>query len=449
MRIDEFDHTLVCDAEDLQSVLSYFKDYRVLPDYIECTILEIILKQLNFVVHDTKTIDDYFQLIPDEIVEDFIYNINSMFSTRQKADYTNRHLSYLLYYLPANVFKVWKPLLDLLIGGLLKPTMNILDVGTGPGSIPIGIIEFYRLLANSFPKITFSLSFTLIDAEKKFLQIAEEMINSIKEVNTLNLCVEINKSIHKKLDANNLYTDDNNFDLITMSNFLNIKEGSNYENALAVIDSLKKLLKIDGSIIIIEPGDEICSRSLKGIRNEVVNSNMLSVYSPCVGIWEEKNRYDCQCFSMVRCFWEVPRIYKILISKGLGKAGRIDIPFNYIVLRRDKRKKYDVFRNAQHYIKLADLKQRTGNKVNIKAIIRTVIIQGKNINISLCDGSCGFSVDSKAVWVNTSEEQLKSFGISIPFIAAERITLKKVLVKQVGEKIVLTIDKDTRIAIDY
>ncbi len=449
MRIDEFDHTLVCDEEDLQTVLSYVKDYRVLPDYIESSILKIILERRRNLAHDIKTIDDYFQFITDDEVEAFIYDINSMFFAHSKADYTSRHLSYLLYYLPANVFKVWKPLLDLLIRSLLKPTMNILDVGTGPGSIPLGIIEFYRSLANSFPKIPFSLNITLIDAEKEFLLIAEKMINSIKEVVTPNLCIVIKNLIHKKLDAGSLHVEPKNFDLITMSNFLNIREGGNNENAVTFIDSLKKMLQVDGSIIIIEPGDETSSRSLKKIRNEVVNNNILNIFSPCIGIWEEKSKYDCQCFSMVRCFWEVPRIYKFLISKGLNKAGRIDVPFNYIVLRRDKIKKYEVNSNSQHYTKLADLKQHNGNKVNVMAMIRTVIIQGNKIKVSLCDGSCGFSDDSKAVWVSTSEEQLKSFGINNPFIAAERITLRKVTVKQVGDKIDLDIKKDTRIAIDY
>lgn len=449
MRIDDFDHTLVCDEEDLQTVLAYFKDYRVLPDYIEISVLKIILSQFNKGFHDFKTVDDYFRLIPDHYINKIIKDINSMFYPQSKAEYSNRYLAYLLYYLPANVFKIWKPLLDLQLKNVLKPHIRVLDVGTGPGSIPIGIIEYYRSLAESFPEISFSVSFTLIEAEEEFLKIAREMIASAKAITTQNLDINIENLLCEKIDAKSKFNNLKKFDIITMSNFLHVNEGENSRNATSIINTFKNLLEEDGSLIVIEPGDQISSKSLKRIRNEVVNNNVLNVFSPCIGIWEDKNNYNCQCFSMVRSFWKIPRIYEYLVTKGLSKARRIDVPFNYVVLRHDKTKKYEITRNSQHYVKLADLKQYSSQIVNVIALIRTVIQKGNMVNIALCDGSCEFSEDSKAIWVSISEEQLQYFGINIPLIAAEKITLKKVMVNQVGEKINLEIEKRTIITIDY
>lgn len=354
-----------------------------------------------------------------------------------------------MYYLPANVFKVWKPLLDLQLKNVLKPRIRVLDLGTGPGSIPIGIIEYYRSLAESFPEISFSVSFTLIEAEGEFLKIAKEMIAAAKAIITPNLDTNVENLLCERIDEKSKLNNLKKFDIITMSNFLNVNEGENIRNAITIINLLKEIMEDDGSLIVIEPGDQISSSSLKRIRNEVVNNNVLNIFSPCIGIWKDKNKYNCQCFSMVRCFWKIPRIYEYLVAKGLNKAKRIDVPFNYVVLRKDKTKKYEITRNSQHYVKLVDLKQYSCQIVNVIARIRTVIQKGNIVNIALCDGSCEFSEDSKAIWVSTSKERLQYFGINIPLIAAEKITLKKVLVSQVGEKINLKIGKNTKITIDY
>lgn len=43
-----------------------------------------------------------------------------MFKGSRKVDYRDCYLPYVIYYLPVNVFKVWKPLLDLHIKSTLK-----------------------------------------------------------------------------------------------------------------------------------------------------------------------------------------------------------------------------------------------------------------------------------------------------------------------------------------
>lgn len=449
MRIDELDNTLVCDNEDYNTILSYFKEYRVLPNYIEKSILKIILRHLLKKPIMRNTIDEYMELIPDEFIRKAIFDINTMFNPKLKSDYSRRHFAYLLYYLPANVFKIWKPLLDLQLRNTLKPHMRILDIGTGPASVPLGIIEYYKTLADSYPNMSFTLDFTLIEAEKEFLDIAENILFLAADAAPSNLAINIEKmicaTVSKDSDFNNL----NRFDLITMSNFLNINEGENYTNSLPIIVSLKDCLKDDGSMIVIEPGEEESCKYLKRIRNTVVNEKVLNVFSPCIGLWEEKKRYNCECFSMTRCFWKLPHIFHYLVSKGLHKAKRIDVPFNYVVFRKDDIKKYDILQNAQYFVKLKDLNQHIGETVNIIALIRSVIDNKNALSINLCDGSCSFSKGSPVVWIKITKEQLRNFGINTPLISAERITIKKAFVSIKGNNYYLQLKKDTRIMIDY
>lgn len=449
MNIDSFDNTLVCKNDDFQTVLSFFKDTREVPNYIEKSILEIILYKLYSKDYCFETIEEYLECLPDRFVQDIIQNINSMYFNQSKVSYVQNHLSYLVYYLSANIFKVWKPLLDLLIKNTLKPNIRILDIGTGPGSIPIGIFEFYKALAGKFPEIYFKLSFSLVDAEEEFLDIATKIINKIGECSPPNIEVSIERIFCRQITNESVFDDFKGFDIISMSNFITSTEGININDAVSIINNLRNSLDDYGSFIIIEPGDKGSCKGLKEVRNAIVNRKIFNIFSPCVGVWEEKSNYNCKCFNMVRCYWKIPCIYEYLVAKGLNKAKRVDVPFNYVVLRKDKIKKYDPIRNQQHYVKLADLNKYINMEVNVKSLIRTVIYKDDLINISLCDGSCSFEEDNKAVWIYLSYDYLKQIGIYGPLIAAERITLKKVSVILKNKKLILEANKDSHILIDY
>ncbi len=450
MKVDSFDNTLVFENNDLQTVLLYFKENRRMPEYIERAMLRVILEKTTRNDMELETVDEYFSRLPLSFVQKTITDITILFSRNIEVSYKQNYLSYLLYYLPGNIFKVWKPLLDLQLKSALKPQMRILDIGTGPGSVPIGIIEYYKSLAESFSDITFSLSFTLIESEREFIDIAIKMINKITNYLPQNLMIVVESTLCEKVGLENDFEAIGKFDLITMSNFLTENEGENQLNGVSIINKFKSNTKNDGSLIIIEPGKKVSGIALKKIRNEVFQKRIFNIFSPCIGIWEDKTTYDCMCFNMVRCYWEVPNIYRYLISKGLSKAKRVDVPFSYLVLRQDNLKKYSIIKSTQHFTRLIDLKGKNGQNVNIIAIIRTVIYNGERVSFSLCDGSCSFSEDdSKAIWVNVSNEQLNRMGISIPLISAEKITLKKVSVKLNHERINLEIDNNSRITIDY
>ncbi len=448
MKIDSFDNTLICENDELETVLSFFEERREIPEYIELSILRVVSKKLG--LQDFRTINEYLNNLPKNFMDYLISTVNGMYSSNCQINYCNRHLPYLIYYLPVNIFKVWKPLLDLQTQDLLKSKVEILDVGTGPGSVPLGIIEYYKSLAVCFNEIEFELQFTLIEKETEFINIACKMINECINYLPENLHVKINNQYCISVSAKNNYDFLGTFDMVLMSNFLAYGEELNQENGYKIICNFKSNIKKDGSLIVIEPADRRNCIPLKRLRNSVVNNRDLNVYSPCIGVWEVKEKYSCACFNMVRSYWKLPKIYEFLLKKGLYKGTRPDVPFNYIIFRKDNKKKYDIIKNQKHFVKLCDLKDYLSKKINVIAIIRTVIYKQETdiVKIALCDGTMSCT-DFEAVWIEVTKKSLNDMGINIPLIAAERIKLNGVTVKAFNKDIYLKVDRNTRIRVEY
>jgi SAM-dependent methyltransferase len=387
-------------------------------------------------------------LLPPDFIRETVQDLITMFYGGKTADYARRHYSYLLYYLPINVFKIWKPLCDLQINHALKPTLHVLDVGSGPGSVPLGITEYFGTLARNFPELSFELKFDLLEAEGTFLTMARALYGAAREQAPQNLEITLNAMYNQEV-TNPSFSYLSQYDLITISNFFTSNEGQNQKRAPAVLASLAAHLRPDGSLIVIEPGEERHCLALKRLRNEVLREGKLKVFAPCQGLWEEKTVYNCACFGMTRSYWAIPRILTFLADHGLTKANREDVPFNYLILRKDGLQKYAIRRNRQHYVQLKDLRAHAGARVNVMGILRTVVDKKDRVHVSLCDGSCGFSSDNEAVWVTLTQDFLARQGITERFLAAERLTLKGAVVTQKPVGVDLVVDERTTITVDF
>ena len=205
--------------------------------------------------------------------------------------------------------------MELLFRNTLKAQLQEMDIGTGPGSVPIGLIEFYRAWAESYRHIPFGISFTLVEAEQSFLSIVAKMIESVVESIPSNLMVHVDVLHHERLGRDTSFEGFSSFDLIAMSNFIDPNEGENYENAVHFLKKIKSKMDPSRSIGIIEPGDALSGKALKNTRNAVVNAGILEIFSLCIGIWEKKENDHCSCF------WKIPEIYNFLVSRSTLSTG--------------------------------------------------------------------------------------------------------------------------------
>lgn len=210
------------------------------PIYFKNIILDLIYKELGLERKNDDILSS-LSIIDRKIVFDVIQNINSMYSCIKKTDYSNKYLAYVWYYFPINIYKVWAPLIDLASSGELKNNLKILDIGTGPGSLPIGVIELYKIIAEKYGEYDFNLEFHIVDSQQKFLDYANFLLNSLKKFLPGNLKISV---FTERCEVNNNmdFLLNQKFDIISMSNFINHFEHNAGFDSFQFISKLKNNL---------------------------------------------------------------------------------------------------------------------------------------------------------------------------------------------------------------
>jgi ribosomal protein RSM22 (predicted rRNA methylase) len=171
--------------------------------------------------------------------------------------------AYALYYLPINAAKVLHlaPLLH-----LQRPLLRVLDFGAGPGTASLS------LLAASDA----SFEFTCVDHSAGMRAVAHKLISAWPAADRT-----VTVSCQPKLPTG----EGAQYDVVCAVN--SIAE-LNEEESADVIGRLLDLLAPDGTLLLMEPGQQLHTRRLMEIRNKVLQSrNDLVPLFPCT------RRDDC------------------------------------------------------------------------------------------------------------------------------------------------------------
>ena len=324
--------------------------------------------------------------------------ISSLFYSETKTNYSQNHKEYTLYYLPVNFYKVWQPLMDLLKYNLIQEKFSILELGVGPGSCTFGMIEFFKVLAIDNSKTNFEISFCLLEKEKEFIDIFNNIFKNYKLTFPDNLIIHINW-VHADLN-NDIFMKDIKYDLIIESNMLNYNEKISQK----VIDNLIKIysnnLNKHSSIIFIEPADEKVVNYLKKIKQKLKQISFNS-FSPCccdAGI--------CKQFASAKNYIGKSKIIKELRDMEEFSNLKFYHYFEYVVLRNDGLKKYKSFNNR---ILLNNIDDYIGQDISFKAFILSSSNQQSKIALKICDGSL---CERKDIWFEIPKTILITQGVN-------------------------------------
>ncbi len=250
----------------------------------------------------------------------------------------NLRSAYILYFLISNLYKICLPLKELYLHPekpLLKERLRILDVGSGPGTAVIGIMDFFSRQAQ--PPF---LDFTAVDAVENNLKDAEALFKIYKERYPARASLKTGRLNIEKTET----LSEGAFDIIMLSNILNELFYDDAKGIAKKVDILTKLmnqyLHYDGSCIIIEPALCKTSREMLEVRDGLLKQGF-NIYSPCL---------ICEpCPALINpkdwCHEDMPWAPPPLIKEldrltGLRKDS---LKFSYLILRKDSLSLSDIY----------------------------------------------------------------------------------------------------------
>lgn len=247
--------------------------------------------------------------------------------------------AYLSYFVPVNLVKVQILLNEAkpAIGALHGRSLRILDVGGGPGTGALAILDWLQRLAGDGPT---ALEYTVIDHSREALAVHERVWRGYRahgpaqEPQRLQTVeCDLEKGLPSIIQAARGRP---THDLIIVQNLLSElyrNEADRIEKRVLLLERLLGGLAVDGTIIIIEPALRGASRDLHGLRDRLLQQGSATVYSPCL--------HSHPCPALVKpddwCHeergWVRPKwIEQVDRAVGFIKDA---LKFSYVILRRD------------------------------------------------------------------------------------------------------------------
>ena len=258
----------------------------------------------------------------------------------------NRRLSYLLSFMPPNLFRVASVWAELHRLGFEFPKVEGefrgLEFGAGVASGACGILAGEKFAPVGLPS---SGSFALIEQSKSALNVGAEWFDYLAGVYEQGFR---SRSFHRRIELNEPWLPKNapSFHLMVMSYFLNESPLSPESIALELLKTAENHLEQEGLMIIVEPALKLQSRKLLTLRKALIekmksSTSSIKILLPCLG--------EQACGALIKdedwCHEEVdwmrPRYLRELdIMTGLDRR---TLPFSYLVIQKTKRPLNEIF----------------------------------------------------------------------------------------------------------
>ncbi len=301
---------------------------------------------------------------------------------RRRLAYTKGYsvLGYLAYHFPVYFMQAEYLMKTLAAAGLLKREMRILDVGTGPGIVPLAVADFVSRLDN-------------ISVDIRSIEQSEEHLEAFRFLTDAYARGVRNATIHPPVQANIRSIDDRNIpdpvDLLVFSNVINEFEALSVDQQADLVMRFAGHVTRDGTILIVEPAEEITATRLRSL-SRILQNRGLTIYSPCSFLWG--TRCDpSRCWS----FETQPDIYPTMLMEALA-AGKepyryinTDIKYAYVILRKDNIVQ-NAFRVPPHakVSRFSKLHLHVNRRINVIAAKMSQDLGNSKTHVfRLCDGT--------------------------------------------------------------
>jgi len=301
---------------------------------------------------------------------------------RRALRYTKGYavLGYLAYHFPVYFMQTEHLLALLARDGCLKKEMVILDVGTGPGVVPLAIADFYSRLD--------AARATIHSVERSEEQI--EAFTFLAEHGAIKTSrVTIRPPVKADITAISENLLPAGIDLVIFSNVMNELTGASTEERADLVMRYAGRLTGDGTILIVEPAEEVTSTGLRGLAL-ALKKRGLSIFAPCSFIHSTNCTPD-RCWSFVTA--KKIRPTRLMNTLAAGdepfRYVNTDIKYSYVVLRKDGRTRETCrVPSGSRCLRLSQVHRHVEKRVNIIAAKMSEELGDRQTHMfRLCDGS--------------------------------------------------------------
>jgi hypothetical protein len=263
---------------------------------------------------------------------------------------------------------------------LLKKNMTILDVGTGPGVVPLAIADFYSRLDNARATV-----WSLERSEEHI----EAFINLRNAVVPKGGRVSIKQPVKTDITRIESATLPKKFDLIIFSNVLNELDDTAHDVRVDIVMHLAERLLPDGTILIVEPADEENATRMRALTIALVKKG-LSLFGPCSFIWGSTcTAPRCWSFEIAPAIKLTTLMETLASCKDSYRFVNTDIKYSYAILRKDslKRELYRLSAGSR-FLRFSKLQLHIGKRINVAGIKMSAELGDTRTHVfKLCDGT--------------------------------------------------------------
>ncbi len=349
---------------------------RQLPECLQDAVARYIVKKTGKDLADPVMLDRLRKAIVAQ--KDDYWKPQMQRSLQYTKGY--RVLGYLAYHFPV-YFMEWEHLLLMLArDGLLKKRMTVLDIGTGPGVVPLAVADFFSRLDGATADV-FSVERSEEHIEA-FLYLRDACVPkggrvSLKPPVRADITAGIPAKIPEKID------------LLVFSNVLNETGGGDIGKRAGLVMQYAERLAPDGSILIVEPAEENTSTRLRTL-SLMLRKRGFTIHSPCSFVWGTNCTPDrCWSFTTQRPIRPTRLMEVLAAGDEPFRYINIDIKYSYVVLRRDgmTRHGYTVPPGSR-VLRLSLIHRHVDKRINIIAAKMSENLgDKKTLVFRLCDGS--------------------------------------------------------------
>jgi len=300
---------------------------------------------------------------------------------KRSLQYTKAYsvLGYLAYHFPVYFMQTEHLLAMLARDGLLKKSMTVLDIGTGPGVVPLAIADFWSRLEGAKADVySVERSEEHIEA---FLFLRDRLVPKGGKVS-------VKPPVKADITGPEVKTPQQ-VDLLVFSNVLNELSGKNPEQRADIVMHYAERLAPDGSVLIIEPAEEAVSTQLR-VLSLALKKRGMTVHSPCTYMWGTNCTPDrCWSFVTAPCIRPTRMMETLAACEEPFRYVNTDIKYSYVVLRKDRRTR-DPYRvpAGSRVLRLSQIHSHVDKRINlIAAKMSENLGDAKNLMFRLCDGT--------------------------------------------------------------